>query len=140
IIDAADKIFGSGKGIGIVYSNGDRNVIRLFPKVPFALITASLHNGGTEAAVTRTVRPFQAVVDLGKPASALTTLGTGGLLAPNKNPGSYDWLAVADPATRNGVVFGWLTHDRGDGVVFSKVEENQVRVGSQIDYGHLRNA
>ncbi len=84
------------------------------------------------------MRPFQAAVNLGKPASALTTLGTGGLLAPDKNPGSYDWLAVADPATRNGVVFGWLTHDRGDGVLFSKVEGNNIRVGAQIDYGRLR--
>jgi hypothetical protein len=140
IVTLSEKKFGAGKGIQISYPNGDYDLVMVFPKLPFALICSSIRNNGSVAAVTRMVRPFQATVDLGKPASALTTLGTGGLLAADKNPGSYDWLAVADPATRNGVVFGWLTHDRGDGVLFSKVEGDTVRVGGQIDYGRLRIA
>jgi hypothetical protein len=138
IIDVTDPKFGPGKGIQVSYTNGDFDVVMVFPKLPFALIRSSIRNGGTAPAVTRTVRPFQGSVSLGKPASQLITLGTGGLLAADKNPGSYDWLAVADPATRNGVVFGWLTHDRGDGVLFSKVDGNTIRVGGQIDYGRLR--
>ena len=137
IIDVSEPKFGAGKGIHIAYTNGDFDVVMVFPKLPFALIRSSIRNAGPEAAVARRVRPFQATVSLGK-ASALTTLGTGGLLAADKNPGSYDWLAVADPATRHGVVFGWLTHDRGDGVLFSKVDGNAVHVGGQIDYGRLR--
>jgi Melibiase len=129
--------FGPGDCIQISYPDGDDTVF-LYPKVPFALIRSSVRNRATVPAVIQTARPFQATVSLGKPASALTTLGTGGLLAPNKNPGSYDWLAVADPETRNGVVFGWLTHDRGDGILFSKVEGNAIHVGGQIDYGRLR--
>jgi len=68
----------------------------------------------------------------------LSTIGTGGLLAPEKNPGSYAWLAVANPPTRNGIVAAWLTHDRGSGVVFSPVTNGQVRVAAQVDYGRLR--
>jgi len=138
IVSVSDPKFGSGQGIEISYPNGDSDIVMLFPKLPFALIRSSLHNDASAPTVIRTVRPFQAAVDLGKPASALKTLGTGGLLAPDKNPGSYDWLTVADPDTRNGVVFGWLTHDRGDGVLFSKTENNTVHVGGQIDYGRLR--
>jgi hypothetical protein len=140
ILTVSDKQFGSGKAIEISYANGDADAIMLFPKLPFALIRSSLRNGGAGPTVTRAVRPFQAAIDLGKLAAALTTLGTGGLLAADKNPGSYDWLAVADPITRNGVVFGWLTHDRGDGVLFSKVTDNKVRVDGQVDYGRLRIA
>ena len=140
IISLSDEKFGAGKAIQISYPNGDTDLVMLFPKLPFALIRSSLHNGSPDTSITRTVRPFQAAIDLGKPASALTTLGTGGLLAADKNPGSYDWLTVADPATRNGVVFGWLTHDRGDGVLFSKRDDNQIKVGAQIDYGRLRIA
>src|SRR5262249_53894769 len=70
----------------------------------------------------------------------LKTLGTGGLLAPDKNPGSYAWMALADPQTRNGIVLGWLTGNRGSGVVFSKVDGNTVRLETQIDYGRLRLA
>jgi len=50
-------------------------------------------------------------------AAALNSLGTGGLLRPDKNPGSYMWTAVADPKTRRGVVAGWISTDRGSGVV-----------------------
>lgn len=140
IVRATEGKFGSGSAIEITYPNGDMDAVLLFQKVPFAFIRSSLHNTGPDAAVVRTVRPFQAAIDLGKPASALKTLGTAGLLAPDKNPGSYDWLAVADPDSRNGVVFGWLTHEKGDGVLFSKADENNVRVGGQIDYGRLRIA
>ena len=45
--------------------------------------------------------------------------GTGGLLAPDKNPGSYLFLTCADPDTRRGIVAGWITEDRGSGVVVS---------------------
>ena len=140
VITISDDTFGSGKAIEVSYPTGDRDLIMLFPKLPFALIRSSLRNDGAEATVVRTVRPFQTALDLGKPASSLITLGTGGLLKPNENPGSYDWLAVADPDTRNGVVFGWLTHDRGDGVLFSKADGNTIRIGGQIDYGRLRIA
>jgi hypothetical protein len=136
----SDNKFGKGQGIQISHMNGEYDLVMVFPKLPFALIRSSIRNSGAAPSVTRMVRPFQATVSLGKPASALTTLGTGGLLAVDKNPGSYDWLAVADPETRNGVVFGWLTHDRGDGVLFSKVEAGAVHVGAQIDYGRLRIA
>jgi len=136
-LGATDQKFGMGRCIQISYPDG-ADMVFLYPKVPFALIRSSIRNRAATPATIRTVRPFEATVNLGKPASALTTLGTAGLLAPNKNPGSYDWLAVADPATRNGVVFGWLTHDRGDGVLFSKVEGDTIHVGGQIDYGRLR--
>lgn len=138
VIRISDDNFGSGQAIEVSYPTGDRDLIMLFPKLPFALVRSSFRNNGSDPTVLRTVRPFQTAINLGKPASALTTLGTGGLLKPNDNPGSYDWLAVADPLTRNGVVFGWLTHDRGDGVLFSKVDGNIIHVGGQIDYGRLR--
>ncbi|MCX6974343.1 MAG: hypothetical protein NTZ94_08620, partial [Verrucomicrobia bacterium] len=77
-------------------------------------------------------------MDLGKPLAEITTLGTGGLLAPAQNPGSYAFLSIVDPKTRAGVVGGWLTHDRGSGVVFSPVKDDTVRMQAQIDYGCLR--
>lgn len=112
----------------------------LFPKLPFALIRSTLHNSGDSTSVTNEVRTFSALCEPANDGEALTTLGTGGLLPPDKNPGSYVWLAVAGPRTRNGAVFGWLTHERGSGVVFSKSEGGAVRVDARIDYGKLRIA
>ncbi len=140
VVAVADKTFGPGQAIEVAYPNGNRDTVTLFPHLPFALFRSSLHNGGKEPAVMKNVRPLSLAVDFGQPAAALKTLGTGGLLAPDKNPGSYVWLAVADPQSRNGLVGAWLTHERGSGVVFSRIEEGQVRVDAQIDYGRVRVA
>jgi hypothetical protein len=105
---------------------------------PFVFISGCLQNFGKEPLDVRKVVPATFTLDLGKPASELRTLGTAGLTAPDKNPGSYLFLTLADPATRRGVVTGWLTHDRGDGVLFSDVKDGKVEFKAQIDYGHLR--
>lgn len=140
VATVADKTFGAGQAIEISYPNGHRDSVMLFPKLPFALLRSTLHNGGPETSVTPKHQALAATVDLGKSANQLKTLGTGGLLAADKNPGSYAWLAVAEPQSRNGVVFGWLTHERGSGVVFSKVNANAVNVNAVIEYGKLRLA
>lgn len=140
VTGVGDKIFGEGQAIEISYPNGNRDTVMLFPKLPFALFVATLHNSSKETSVTPNLTTLSATVDLGKPATQLRTLGTGGLLAADKNPGSYVWLAVAEPQTRNGVVFGWLTHERGSGVVFSKVNDGAVQVENVIEYGKLRLA
>jgi len=140
ITNVADTRFGTAQAIELETPGGNRDALLLFPKLPFALFRSSMHNGGTDVIVTNNFRPLSAMVDLGKPAADLKTLGTGGLLTAGKNPGSYVWLAVAEPITRRGVVSGWLTHDRGSGIVFSSEEGDRVRLDGQIDYGWLRIA
>lgn len=135
-----DKTFGAGQMIEVKYAAGHHDAILVFPNLPFILFRSSLRNGGTEAQVTRKVRPLSGIMDWGKPAAELKTLGTGGLLGAEKNPGSYVWLAVAEPRSRNGVVIGWLTHERGSGVLFTSEEGGSVRLEAGIDYGRLRVA
>lgn len=137
-VELADKALGKGKGIEVTYANGNREVVALYPGLPFVTFRSILHNGGAEPVVLNHIPTVSAGVDLGKPLAEIQTLGTGGLLAPAKNPGSYAFLTIADPLTRSGVVGGWLTHDRGSGVVFSPVKDDAVRMQAQIDYGCLR--
>jgi len=94
----SDRTLGQGQAIEVTYPDGYHDGVTLFPGLAFALIRSSLHNGGTEATITQTVRPFSGTVDLGVPASQLKTFGTGGLLDADKNPGSYAWLAVVEPS------------------------------------------
>ncbi len=132
-----DRIFGGGQVIEVASADGSVSAM-VFPNVPFALFKASLRNGGGEARVENQVALFSAALDLGRPASELKAIGTGGLLDVEKNTGSYAWLAVAEPQSRSGVVAAWLTHDRGSGVVLSPVSNGQVRIEAQVDYGRLR--
>jgi len=136
--EAVDRNFGKGRCIDVAYPDGNHDAVILCSGLPFVLFRSTLHNGGGEPIVLNHIPSVSAVADLGKPASHLRTLGTGGLLEPARNPGSYAFLAVVDPQSRAGVVGGWLTHDRGSGVVFSPVNGNVTRIQSQLDYGRLR--
>ena len=44
---------------------------------------------------------------------------------------------MADPASRAGVIGGWLTHERGSGVVFTAVKDGTVNLQARQEYGHL---
>lgn len=135
-----DPVFGRGRQIRIQYTNGSRSALELYAGLPFLLIRTELHNSGSSEAELAQAPPIQFSVDLGKPSEGLRTLGTAGLTRPDKNPGSYLFLTFADPATRRGVVAGWLTQDRGSGVLFSAVEGGRVVCRARIDYGRLRIA
>jgi hypothetical protein len=140
VVSVQHPVFGAGQAIVVTRADGGRDTVELFPDLPFALFRTALHNGGSEARIIRSFQPWQAMAMPGQPAAKLTTLGTGGLLPPGKNPGSYVWLALADPQSRHGIVAGWLTDARGSGIVFSPVENNHVRLAARIDYGRLQLA
>ena len=138
VVQIKDKTFGEGQAIEIISPNGNRDRITVCPGQPFVLFSGSLHNGTTEPQIHNKVRTVSAGVETGAALSEVKTLGTGGLLPPDRNPGSYAFLSIVNPASRSGVVGGWITHDRGSGVVFSPVKDGAVRMRAQIDYGRLR--
>jgi hypothetical protein len=138
VIELTDKTFGKGQGIQVSYPDGNKETLAIYPNLPFVLFNNSFHNGGAEPVTLNHVPTVSGVVDLGKPLAEIRTLGTGGLLKPADNPGSYAFLSVVDPATRSGLVGGWITHDRASGVVFSPVKENAAWIQARLDYGRLR--
>jgi hypothetical protein len=133
-----DSVFGAGQSIIFRRADGSDASLELYPSLPFVLVRGSVHNGGKEMVDLAKVVPASFTLDLGKPAAELRTMGTGGLTPPDQQPGSYLFLTLVTPATRRGVVAGWLTEDRGSGVFFANVNEGTVQFRAQIDYGHLR--
>jgi hypothetical protein len=134
---AADAIFGPGKKIVVAQADGSTTALEVYDNLPFLLVRQERKNGGTAELDVQKAIPATFKLDLGKPAAELKTMGTGGLLPVDKNPGSYFFLTVADPATRNGVVSGWLTNDRGSGTFFSGIQAGQVELKAQLEHGHL---
>jgi len=132
------EVFGRGKGIVLTQTDGSSAALELYPDLPFVLVRGLRHNSGKETVDWPKVTPTTFTLNLGKPAKELRTLGTAGLTAPDKNPGSYLFLTCADPVTRRGVVAGWLTEDRGSGVFFSSAKDGAVNFKARIDYGHLQ--
>lgn len=132
-----DAAFGQGQAITITAADGAGEIFTVFPRLPFVLHHATLVNGGAAELVLNKVPLLDAVLELGQPVDALVTLGTGGLKPLAKAAGSYAWAAVADPASRAGVVGGWLTHERGSGVVFPKVDAGKAALEARLEYGRL---
>ena len=131
---------GSGRAIEVSLASGAKGRIILADALPFVLVDTLMVNGTSEEKFIHDIKPFDLTLSLPEPANELVALGTAGLTAPDEHAGSYAFLAVAAPKTRGGVVSGWLSHDRGCGVVLSDVVDGSVRLAPQIDYGRLRLA
>ena len=130
----------------VTQTDGSTVSLELRENQPFVFITKQQmgrsrdnpdHNGPGYLDVTSTVLTTFSL-ELDKPAKKLMTMGTAGLCEPDRNPGNYLFLTCADPVTRRGVVAGWVTEDRGSGVLFSSVKDGKVEFKARIDYGHLR--
>lgn len=68
----------------------------------------------------------------------LKTLGTAGLRPVDGHKGSYMFLAVANPENRSGIVCGWLTSNKGSGIVHSeKSSEGKAVISPVTEYGKL---
>lgn len=134
---ANDPVFGKGRRIIVTQTDGSVVNLEVYNHLPFLLVRKELHNNGVVVTDYQKQDPVTFELDLGKPPTKLRTMGTAGLTAPDANPGSYLFLTLADPETRRGVVTGWLTEDRGSGVIFSSLKDGHTEFKAQIDYGHL---
>jgi len=135
-----DATFGAGNRIQVARADGSSSSLELYNNLPFVIVRGQLHNNGKEVIDVSKVVQASFTLDLGKPPAELRTMGTTGLTAPDQHPGSYLFLTLAEPATRRGVVTGWLTQDRGSGVVFSGIKDGKVGFRAQLDHGHLQIA
>lgn len=129
--------FQDGQALVVEQGEGRRCRVSLFPGVPFAFFQPIIGNATKEDTVIEELKAFSLTLDLGTPFEDLKALGSAGLTAPDQHSGSYFFLAVADPKTRAGVVSGWVSQERGSGIVFSGRQEKNVRIDAQTDYGHL---
>jgi len=101
--------------------------IAVYPQQPFVFFQQVLTPGC--AGVTN--RVFYPEIVVHPAVNALLT--SGGLQTLEKNPGSYMWTALADAKSRAGVVAGWVTIDRGSGIVRTR----QQTLLPHVDYGRL---
>jgi len=138
VVKAGRSCFGNGKAIELAYADGRVDRISLYEDVDFLFIQPTMANKSDEEINVEKVDLVEATLELGKPVESLVALGTAGLTGIDEHPGSYMFLSIADPETRNGVVGAWLSSDRGSGIVFSGADEGKATLSARIDYGRLR--
>jgi Melibiase/Alpha galactosidase C-terminal beta sandwich domain len=124
---AVDPDFGRGYSVELTSENGDIQTISLFEGLPFAVTHLVLHATGSVNKVPVLSASLPRIT-----AGALS-LGTGGLKPAADAVGSYAWAAVVNQHSREGIVCGFITHERGSGVVIP----GAASVAARVEYGRL---
>lgn len=132
-----DQNFGPGEGVEVVYPNGDRNTVAVYPGVPFLVVHATRHNGDAQAKDTDRGQDAVLIGEVltGARAPEIRTLGAGGLIAPGRNAGGAVFLAAVNPDNHGAAVGGWLTGNRGGGIRFSLKQNSAVDLQARMERG-----
>ena len=130
--------FGKGKAVEFRYVNGSSDMVALYPDSPFIFFQSRLRNATDEPMIVDEITPVKVRLNILKSLEEMRVLGCDGLTAGDVKRVSFSFLAAADPATRAGAVAGWITHDRGSGVVLSEPEKGAIRFDGRTEYGRLR--
>ena len=135
IIDCRDAL-GQGKAIEVRRA-GAAQTVRLYEGLPFVCTSVTIGNKSKQPIVVKDLAPFSASVSAGDPAAGGRFFGCDGLAPADKEKTSYSFLAVVRPADRGGAVAGWLTHNRGSGVVTGRPQGKSVALEARSEYGRL---
>ena len=125
------------KGIEVSYEDGSKDSILISQGVPFIVFGSRYQNNTKEDIILNKVGSASVVTDFGVSLSDMKVLGCDGLTDGGKGRTSFSFLSATDPATRKGIVAGWLTHRRGSGIVFSQALGDKLGIGGRAEYGRL---
>ncbi|HOX39449.1 MAG TPA: alpha-galactosidase [Candidatus Brocadiia bacterium] len=137
--EVADNL-GKGITLTIEHPSGDATILSLYDSLPFLIVRAELRNTGREPRVVENLVGLSASLNLRRPPAEIRTLSCEGASSAEGDKASYSFLAFSDPETRVGIVSGWLTHNRGSGIVFSKQSGDSLAITNRCEYGKLRLA
>jgi len=130
-----------GGGRSLVVRHGDRiTTASLRDGDPFLHLETRVENPTSEPVsidqISIAALGFDAAE--GTDAATWSTLGSGGMKPANQPLGSFGYLAVADPASRNGAICAWLTQERGLGTLLPKFQDGRLSVDAELEFGNLR--
>ena len=136
-----DPIWGAGSEIAVAHTDGSRTTLRLFADQPFVHVHRAVHNASQKPIAYPSLDVLDMNVLLGE--QSLVSHGTGGLVEPEKSPGSYSFHTYVNGETRNGLVTAWLTHERGVGILFPgpadpKASSPTYPLKARIDFGRFQ--
>ncbi len=138
VLQVKHLAWGEGRAIRLVHSGGWTTALTLYENCSFVHISRTVANETDQPYEANALEYLDFRVNLDVAPDQLRVLGTGGLTPVGEARGSYAFSAIADPATRHGVVCGWMTHERGVGVFFPENDGGTTRVRAQIDFGHFQ--
>lgn len=121
----------------VIRDTSTTTTIVLSESAPFAFINTQLHNHGTDSITLRKLDIPELTLDIEAPGNTLCTLGTGGRKPHDQPEGSYTYHALADALSRNGILCGWLTQQRGVGLFVPEHRDGKNLLQPQLDFGQM---
>ncbi len=134
---ARNKKYGAGSQITIKDAAGSSVALVLYSNIPFLFVATKIGTAESKTEKIKSVDVAKFPVALNTPRDRIRTQGTGFLSTPDKNPGSYVFMAVADKYTNRGLVTAWLTENRGSGVVLATEAGGKPTLTARVEYGNL---
>jgi Chondroitinase B/Glycosyl hydrolases family 31 TIM-barrel domain len=133
LVDQANA-FGTTQAIEVQSAHGGKQRVWVHGELPFLFTSVTLFNAreGTENVHDITPITFGLAP---REQKELRWFGSDGLAAAKSGKTSYLFLAAVDPASRNGVVGGWITHERGSGIVAGGKD---LSIAARSEYGRLQ--
>lgn len=129
---------GAARALSLAFDNGRSVLLAIFPGRPFLCLRQQIANDEEIDTDFTDETVAELSLDAGFGVNSLRAFGTGGLEVLEKNPGSYMYQAVVHPPTGRGFVGGWLSSDRGSGVMFTPVADGKANLKAVTQYGRLR--
>jgi len=138
VIDVDDAL-GKGQAIEEKDVGGQTNWLVLYEGLPFVCVKIAFTNTWEDAISINELEPVALSMDLGAPPEQCRVLGCDELTPATEARTSYTFLAAANVSDRSGFVCGWLTHERGSGIVQSEVIDGKIQVVGDTTYGGKLN-
>ncbi len=131
------ETFGHGQALTLSHEGG-ATVVALYDTLPLVAVRRELKNDGDSQRKIDQLPILKARLGFSKPVDGLVARGSAGLTAVSEEFGSYVFGLVGDPESGSGVVFGWASNNRGQGIVFPGRDGEKATLRTRIDYGDLR--
>ena len=135
---ATNPVWGSGKILTVEDKDGNRFTFSLFEALPFVLVQKEIRNKSDQELRISKDMIFEGSVKLNAAPEMLRTMSTAGLKPASTSAAGYMMMSVGDMRTNRGMVFAYLSNDRGSGIVYSEMKDGKLFLKAQTDYGDLR--
>ena len=135
--EVTHPVLGRGRAITVDVPSAEAVRMAVYPGLPFVVFDSTLRNPSKDPVATHSLALFTAELVTGAGTSVIVsgpaTEPLGGL---NK---TYQTVAALLPfMQQHGAVAGWVTHNRGSGVIDTRAANGKATVMPRLDFGHLR--
>ncbi|MFX0098398.1 MAG: glycoside hydrolase family 36 protein [Candidatus Hodarchaeota archaeon] len=127
--------FSSGVAIKATKPDGDYILYFSQDDCPFLFIQPFFQNNAKSIRLINKIEPISLKLKYEQNIIDLNNFGCDGLDRANKGRISYLFQVIVEPSTREGIVVGWLSQERGSGIIETS---ESLEITPFLEYGRMQ--